>query len=86
MVKRIVGCGILLALAFTVSGCKRGIGDRCQVDSDCDSNVCAYIGTPNTAIGGTCEAQPLQPDGAPPPPVDAAPDAPPDGPLDASIG
>ena len=82
MVKRILGCGTLvLAIAFTISGCKRANGDRCQVDSDCDSNFCAYVGTPTTAIGGTC-APPGTVTPTPDASVDASPDAPPDAAMD----
>ena len=43
-------------LALALAGCKQGVGDRCQVDSDCQDNLlCFYTGTPNPSVGGQCE-------------------------------
>jgi hypothetical protein len=52
-----------LAVAFTlvvplsfVAGCKQGIGDRCQVTSDCNDGLICVLpagGTPQA--GGTCQ-------------------------------
>ena len=69
---------LLLAAAFlALAGCKQGINDRCQVDSDCQDNLlCFYTGSPNPAVGGQCE--PMNFGGFQ---VDAGGDA---GPRDAS--
>jgi hypothetical protein len=51
---RWVGAALLLCLA--VPGCKQGVGDRCQVQSDCDDGLLCVLpngGTPQS--GGTCE-------------------------------
>ncbi len=52
-----------LAVAFTlvvplslVAGCKQGVGDRCQVTSDCNDGLICVLpagGTPQA--GGTCQ-------------------------------
>jgi hypothetical protein len=41
--------GALLAGSLFAAGCKQGIGDRCEVASDCASNYCVPGGgTPNS--------------------------------------
>jgi hypothetical protein len=30
----------LVAAAVAISSCKSGIGEHCQIDSDCETNVC----------------------------------------------
>ena len=32
---------IAIALSLSAAGCKQGLGDRCEVDADCSSGVCA---------------------------------------------
>ncbi len=32
---------VLALLAISPSGCKQGLGERCQVNADCDSNICS---------------------------------------------
>ncbi len=47
---------LVFALLVTVSGCKQGAGDRCNVDSDCgDGLICVRPpgGTPQS--GGVCQ-------------------------------
>ena len=49
--------GIFVAGLAAVAGCKQGLGDRCQVDTDCDSNlVCVIPNNGTVATGGTCQA------------------------------
>lgn len=46
----------LLAPVFLVAGCKQGVGDRCQVQSDCNDGLLCVLpagGTPQA--GGTCQ-------------------------------
>jgi hypothetical protein len=47
-----------LAAVGTLSACLQGIGDRCQLDSDCagspDTAFCA-VPNGNRAAGGTCQ-------------------------------
>lgn len=44
--------GTLLALSLFGAGCKQGIGDRCEVNSDCESNTCNLsLGDP---LNGIC--------------------------------
>ena len=48
---------LMFALLLTVSGCKQGAGDRCNVDADCDDGlICSRPpgGTPQS--GGVCQA------------------------------
>ncbi len=47
----------LTAPLLLVAGCKQGVGDRCQVQSDCDDGLICVLpagGTPQA--GGTCQA------------------------------
>jgi hypothetical protein len=38
-----------------LSACRQGIGDRCQLDTDCaDGLVCALIHQDDRITGGTC--------------------------------
>jgi hypothetical protein len=46
----------MFALLVTAAGCKQEVGDRCNVDSDCDTNlICVRPpgGTPQS--GGVCQ-------------------------------
>jgi hypothetical protein len=48
----------LLAPLCLAAGCKQGVGDRCQVQSDCDDGLLCVLpagGTPQA--GGTCQMQ-----------------------------
>ncbi len=81
----------LAVLVLGAAGCKQGIGERCQQDSDCASGICSKSdprvcqgngsGTDTTQIDAACDPPdkvPCLP--APPPtspPTDAASDAPP---------
>lgn len=68
-----------LALALA-AGCKQGLGERCEVDSDCSSGVCA-MASPKTCMSAnqqTDQIDAMVPIDAPP-----APDAPPDARIDA---
>ena len=53
---------LLAATLLTFAGCKQGINDRCQVDSDCqDGLLCFYTGnSPNPSVGGQCEPSTFQ--------------------------
>ena len=44
---------VLLSSAFLCFGCKRGIGDRCVQNSDCESGYCSSNGDPK---GGACRS------------------------------
>jgi hypothetical protein len=49
-----LGLGLLALLSL--SGCKQGVGDRCQVNSDCQDGLTCVLppnGSPQT--GGTCQ-------------------------------
>jgi len=74
----------LLALVPSMTGCKQGPGERCQVNSDCADGNCSQA-EPRVCGGGDS----AQFDAAPLPtplPIDAAPiDAPTDAAIDASL-
>jgi hypothetical protein len=56
-VRRLVAVLLIAAAPLVVVGCKQGLGDRCQVNSDCDDNLLCILpanGTPQS--GGTCQA------------------------------
>ena len=67
-----------------LSACKQGNGERCQVNSDCASNMCSSA-EPKVCTGGSEMNSDIDatPD-SPPPPVDGAVDAAIDAPIDAS--
>ena len=48
---------ITLFLAFPlVAGCQQGLNERCQVDSDCSSDlICVLPSMATAAEGGTCQ-------------------------------
>ena len=48
----------LLVLSFAAAGCKQGLDQRCQEDSDCDQGaklVCVVQPTGTKAMGGVCK-------------------------------
>ncbi len=67
---------IAITILLLMSACKQGNGQRCQVDSDCESNMCSSA-EPKVCIGGTDNTSDIDatPD-SPPELVDAAIDAP----------
>jgi hypothetical protein len=47
---------LALGLGALAAGCKQGVGDRCQVDSDCQDNlVCVIPSGQSLAQGGSCQ-------------------------------
>ena len=49
---------VFVSSAFFAAGCKQGVGDRCQVMSDCEDGLVCVLpagGTPQA--GGTCQPQ-----------------------------
>lgn len=53
---RLTAVFALLAPLCLVAGCKQGVGDRCQVQSDCQDGLLCVLpagGTPQA--GGTCQ-------------------------------
>jgi hypothetical protein len=46
----------LVVMLGCLAGCKQGVGDRCQVNSDCEDDLICVLpvgGTPQS--GGVCE-------------------------------
>ena len=76
---------IAIAVLSMSVGCKQGNGQRCQVNSDCISNMCSNA-EPKVCIGvadnnADIDATPMEAGMDPPPTeagVDAGVDAPPD--------
>ncbi len=55
---RLTAVFALLAPLCLAAGCKQGVGERCQVQSDCDDGLLCVLqagGTPQA--GGTCQQQ-----------------------------
>ncbi|HZS39955.1 MAG TPA: hypothetical protein VFF06_24145 [Polyangia bacterium] len=55
--RRLVTAVIVLS-PLALAGCKQGVGDRCQVMSDCEDGLICVLpagGTPQS--GGTCQPQ-----------------------------
>jgi hypothetical protein len=53
--RRLVAVAVVAA-PLALAGCSQGVGDRCQVQSDCDTGLLCIIpagGTPQS--GGTCQ-------------------------------
>ena len=70
---------VLALLAILPSGCKQGLGERCQVNADCDSDICSKS-NPQVCVSPNDNSQVQIDAEVPPAPVDAAIDAPSDGP------
>jgi hypothetical protein len=50
--------GLLFLLVLSGSGCKQGVGDRCQLRSDCESGlVCVLPMGISCQTGGTCQPE-----------------------------
>jgi hypothetical protein len=73
MRRSVLSVVLAIAASLTVSACKQGRNERCQVQSDCDDGLICSLATQecsdqtNSGIDASL-------------PVDAAPDAPPDAP------
>jgi hypothetical protein len=79
---------LAFATLLLLGACKQGVGEICQVDSDCASNKCSMMQSQDDMpVVNHClpESGAVVPDGAPidsgPPPDSAPPDA---VPLDAA--
>jgi hypothetical protein len=49
---------LTVAAPLAFAGCKQGPGDRCQTDSDCDSDqhlICVFPSNGSPLSGGTCQ-------------------------------
>lgn len=78
---------LLLVIAVGAAGCKQGIDERCEQNSDCESGICS---TNSPGIGGICrgpnEPTPTDDGGTPDAMPDAAEgDAAPDADDDAAV-
>jgi hypothetical protein len=68
----LISVALLTLAAF--AGCSQGVGDRCEIDSDCESGLFCSGSTGAQSMGGMGTCQPIGSGIAPPPPVDAGPD------------
>lgn len=81
MLRRLVFSTALFAAAVASSACKQGLGDRCEVNSDCeDGLVCARLTqtceeTAQTVVDSGIDAPDIDAAVEPDAMVDAAPDA-----------
>jgi hypothetical protein len=56
--RRWVAVLAVAAAPLAFAGCKQGPGDRCQTDSDCDSDqhlICIFPANGSPLSGGTCQ-------------------------------
>jgi hypothetical protein len=54
---RLTAVFALLAPLVLVAGCKQGLGDRCQVQSDCDDGLlCVLPAGATPQAGGVCQS------------------------------
>lgn len=47
---------LVLAVATSLAACKQGLGDRCQLNSDCDDSAYCAMNS-NPGLGGVCTAK-----------------------------
>jgi hypothetical protein len=53
---RRLGLVLVITSPLAFGGCKQGVGDRCQTNDDCDSNLTCILPPGGSALtGGTCE-------------------------------
>lgn len=56
MLRQLSLLGFALLVAVSAIACKQGVGERCQVQSDCDNGLlCVLPLSGNAQVGGTCE-------------------------------
>lgn len=69
----------MIVASLSAAGCKQGIGERCEVDDDCASGVCARA-TPQICVSSNQQTEQIDAtlpiDARAPDALDAGPDAP----------
>jgi len=76
---------VIALLALAPSGCKQGLGERCQVNADCDSNICSKSNPP-VCVSVDDKSQTQIDAEVPPAPIDApSADAAADAATDAAV-
>ncbi|HEX7838552.1 MAG TPA: hypothetical protein VF469_13850 [Kofleriaceae bacterium] len=77
---------VIVALTLSAAGCKQGLGERCEVNSDCSSGVCA-MASPRICVSDNVQTDQIDASdpcpGCHDPNADAAMDAGPDAMIDA---
>jgi hypothetical protein len=71
---KLIAIALCALLSVLTAGCKQGRGERCQVNSDCESPLICSNAEPKTCVG-TSDGEDSPIDAAVPP-SDAAPDGP----------
>ena len=57
ILRAVAGFTLAAALVLGTAGCKQGVGQRCQVDSDCSSGLQCYTGlSQSVPHEGECQA------------------------------
>ncbi len=58
ILRAVAGFTLAAALVLGTAGCKQGVGQRCQVDSDCESGLECYTGlSQSVPPEGECQAK-----------------------------
>jgi hypothetical protein len=78
---KLIAIALCALLSVLTAACKQGRGERCQVNSDCESPLLCSNAEPKTCVG-TIDGDDIPIDAPPPPSDTAVPsiDAAPDGP------
>jgi hypothetical protein len=57
MIKRTLPAVAGLLWLLCAGGCKQGLGDRCQIDSDCEDQLYCELAGNSIAMGGSCRSR-----------------------------
>lgn len=57
MIKRTLPAAAGLLWLLCAGGCKQGLGDRCQLDTDCEDTLYCELGGNSVAMGGSCRSK-----------------------------
>ena len=57
MIKRTLPAVAGLLWLLCAGGCKQGLGDRCQVDTDCEDTLYCELAGNSVAMGGSCRSR-----------------------------
>jgi len=71
----------IVLVSLLTAGCRQGLGDRCQINADCQSGLVCN----QAKEGGQCDRTTSNGIDAEPPPFDAATEAAVDAAIDAAI-
>jgi hypothetical protein len=57
MIKRTLPAVAGLLWLLCAGGCKQGLGDRCQIDTDCEDTLYCELAGNSVAMGGSCRSR-----------------------------